>query len=177
MQAADLGKGVATESEKGKGIMKLYANKPRNYEKRYINILPATSQKKEHTMNEKQRMYQRIEKHGNDLKRIFNLDIDAIQISKKVHMIEVKTLRIATDYCNGENGIDSKTWEPETEKILKALDKVLNFKKQDIPVFVNGDVRGYALKIDDDYVRKYNLEIHKDWGGYGCLAPEFDGKE
>ena len=129
-------------------------------------------------MNAKQRMYQRIEKHGNDLKRIFwLLDVDAIKLSKKIHMIEVKAHRLATDYCNGENGIDSETWEPETEKILTALDKILNFKKQGIPVFLNGDARGYALKIDDEYVRKYNLEIYRDFGGYGILSPEFDGKE
>jgi len=126
-------------------------------------------------MNAKQRMYMRIEKHGNDLKTIFNLDGDPIQLSKKIHMIEVKAHRLATDFCNGDNGITTETWEPATEKILTALDKVLNFKKQGIPVFVSGDARGYALKIDDEYVRKYNLDIYKDWGGYGILAPEFDG--
>jgi hypothetical protein len=129
-------------------------------------------------MNAKQRMYERIEKHGNDLKTIFNLDAaDPIKLSKQVHMIEVKAHRIALDYCNGNNGVDSETWEPLTDKILTSLDKILNFKKQGIPVFVNGDARGYALKIDDEYTRDKNLNIHRDFGGYGILSPEFDGRE
>jgi hypothetical protein len=126
-------------------------------------------------MNAKQRMYQRIEKHGNDLKRIFNLDMDAIKLSKKVHGLEVKAARIALDYCNGYIDMDVK--EKGEEAILKALDKVLNFTVQNIPVFFNGDPRGYTLKIDDEYVRVNQLDIYRDWGGYGILSPEFDGKE
>jgi len=126
-------------------------------------------------MNAKHRMYLRIEKHGNDLKTIFNLDMDAIQLSKKVHMIEVKAARIALDYCNVN--IDMEAKEKAEEAILKALDKVLNFTAQSIPVFFNGDPRGYTLKIDDAYVRANNLDIHRDFGGYGILAPEFDGRE
>ena len=128
-------------------------------------------------MNAKQRMYQRIEKHGRNLKQIFHIDEDACRLSKRVHMIEMRAARIALDYCNGDNGIDSETWEQMTDKILTSLDKVLNFKKQGIPVFVNGDARGYTLKIDDEYVRANNLDIHRDWGGYGILSPEFDGRK
>jgi hypothetical protein len=29
------------------------------------------------------------------------------------------------------------------------------------------------LKIDDDYVRKNNIDIYKDFGGYGIIAPDF----
>jgi hypothetical protein len=127
-------------------------------------------------MNAKQRMTERIEKHGNDLNRIFNLNDDPTKTAKMIHRFEAKAHQLATDYCNGENGIDSETWEPAADKILDALDKKINFKKAGIPVFLNGDARGYALKIDDEYVRNNNLEIHKDWGGYGILAPELDGK-
>ena len=127
-------------------------------------------------MNAKQRMYQRIEKHGNDLKRIFNLDsADPIKLSKQVHMIEAKAARIALDYCNGDINSDTKLLNEAL--LLKRLDKVLNFSAQDIPVFFNGDPRGYTLKIDDEYVRANNLDIHKDWGGYGILSPEFDGRK
>jgi len=127
-------------------------------------------------MNAKQRMYMRIEKHGNDLKTIFNLEsADPIKLSKQIHMIEVKAARIALDYCNG--GMELDAFEVEKEKMLKALDKVLNFTAQSIPVFFNGDPRGYTLKIDDEYVRANKLEIHTDWGGFGILSPEFDGRE
>lgn len=52
----------------------------------------------------------------------------------------------------------------------------MNFRAQNIPVSVDGDHRGYALKIKDEYVRAHNLKTHKDWGGYGILAPDFDGE-
>ena len=52
-----------------------------------------------------------------------------------------------------------------------SFGRKLPFKK--IPVFVNGDPRGYALKIDDSYVKKFNLKIERDWGGYGIIAPDF----
>jgi hypothetical protein len=127
-------------------------------------------------MNKKERMYQQIEKHGQDLNRIFGLNEDPIKLSKRLHTIEAKAHKLAEDYCNGENGVDTETWPELTDKILDRLDKIINFRKQKIPVFVNGDARGYALKIDDEYVRANNLQIYKDWGGYGILAPEFDGK-
>jgi hypothetical protein len=126
-------------------------------------------------MNKHEKMYQQIEKHGNDLKVIFNLDADAVKLCKKVYSLELKAHKLATDYCNGENGVDSENWEEKSDAILDKVDKVLNFRAQNIPVFVNGDARGYALKIEDEYVRTHNLQIHKDWGGYGILAPEFDG--
>ena len=58
--------------------------------------------------------------------------------------------------------------------------KVIDFaairaRKPLVPVFVNRDPRGYALKIEDEYVRANGLQIHRDWGGYGILAPEIDG--
>lgn len=45
--------------------------------------------------------------------------------------------------------------------------------------FVNGDPRGYALKLDPD--RHPNAKaliesarLHRDWGGYGILSPEIE---
>jgi hemoglobin-like flavoprotein len=123
---------------------------------------------------QKERMYQQIEKHGNDLKTIFNLTGDPIQICRRVHLLEAKAHKLATDYCNGD--ITTEQWEGVSEGILERLDKVLNFVNQGIPVIVNGDARGYTLKIKDRYVREHSLDIHRDWGGYGIIAPDFDGK-
>jgi hypothetical protein len=125
-------------------------------------------------MKKHERMYQQIEKHGNDLKRIFNLDVDAVKLAKKLHSLEVKAHQLATDYCNGENGVTTENWEEKCEPILKAVRKVLNCT-DNYPIFLNGDVRGYALKIKSEYVEKTNMQIYKDWGGYGIIAPEFDG--
>jgi len=124
---------------------------------------------------QKERMYQQIEKHGNNLKIIFNLEGDPIALSKKVHRIETKAHGLAIDYCNGV--ISTEQWEGVSEGILESLDKVLNFVNQHIPVFVNGDARGYTLKIKDSYIREHDLTIYRDWGGYGIIAPDFDGKE
>ena len=124
-------------------------------------------------MKKQDRMKEQIRMHGENLNRIFDLNEDPDKLSRRIHRLEVKAHRLSTDCCNGV--IDMEGWERETEKILNLLDKILNFKKQNIPVFVNGDARGYALKIQDDYVREHDLKIHKDWGGYGILAPEFDG--
>lgn len=54
-----------------------------------------------------------------------------------------------------------------------------------VPIFVNRDPRGYALKIDEAWVREYSnnnpppsaanhavCRLHRDWGGYGIIAPD-----
>ena len=46
-------------------------------------------------------------------------------------------------------------------------------------VFINYDARGYTLKIKSEYVAKLRQDgknIFTDFGGYGILAPQFDGK-
>jgi hypothetical protein len=50
-----------------------------------------------------------------------------------------------------------------------------NNPKGRVPVFVNLDPRGYALKIDEAWMRKHNPALSRDWGGYGLLAPEING--
>lgn len=47
-------------------------------------------------------------------------------------------------------------------------------RKALVPVFLNRDPRGYSLKIPDEYVSEHELDIHRDWGGYGILAPDFE---
>jgi len=125
-------------------------------------------------MNKRDRMNEQILRHGFKLVRIFfgenRYDISPVGLAKSVHRIEVRAHRLAEDECNGVDVPDG--WE---DRVLKSLDKLLNFKAHGIPVFINGDPRGYALKIDDSYVKAHNLDIHRDWGGYGILAPEFDG--
>ncbi len=49
-------------------------------------------------------------------------------------------------------------------------------RKPLVPVFLNGDPRGYSLKIDDEWMRAKRPRLHSDWGGYGILAPEI-GKD
>jgi len=139
-------------------------------------------------MNTKEKMYQQIQQHGENLNRIFNTQFDAVTLCKKLHRLEVKAHRLATDYCNGENGIDNiEAFEQAEKPIMESVYKLLNNGKfnddrphqKKVPIYLNGDARGYALKINDAYVkllREQNKNIYTDWGGYGILAPEFDGK-
>lgn len=48
-------------------------------------------------------------------------------------------------------------------------------RKPLVPVFINRDPRGYALKIREIWMRNYSGNLHRDWGGYGILAPEITG--
>ena len=152
-------------------------------------------------MNKHKRMYQQIENHGNNLKGIFARktwgkdclefsQIDPVKLCKKLLRLENKAHHATTCLCNTNTldllelnrftGYDVKQATEEEqdaffEAILNKVDKILHFKEKNIPVFINYDPRGYALKIKDDYVREHKLIIHQDFGGYGIIAPEFDG--
>ena len=119
---------------------------------------------------QKETMYKNIFEHGKDLKRVFNLDssVDEIKLCKKLFTIENKAHQIATQFCN-YGCEDEKQQEKIIDNILNKVDKILN-----IPVFFNGDARGYTLKIDDDYMRKNKIyPFYSDWGNYGIIAPSF----
>ena len=121
-------------------------------------------------MTNKKEMYQQIEKHGENLKVIFNLsnDVAPVKLCKQLFRLENKAHRLAED---DYNGLDVST---EVEKVIKSVCKVLNLKNiNDFKIFWNNDPRGYALKIDDEFVFKNKLQIHRDWGGNGILAPDF----
>jgi hypothetical protein len=53
-------------------------------------------------MNKKQIMYNKIQKHGNNLKTIFNLNTDSVKLCKKLFRLENKAHRLAENYCNGK---------------------------------------------------------------------------
>ncbi len=118
-------------------------------------------------MTKKEKMYNNIRNHGNNLKFLFNVEMDSITLCKKLFRLENKAHRLSTDYCNGL--IDCEVWEKESNEILDKVAKILNCNTNNL--FVNGDARGYALKLDDNFAKDKN--IYKDWGGYGILAPDF----
>jgi len=123
---------------------------------------------------QKQRMYERIAKHGNQLNEIFNTGLDPVALCKKLRILERKAEALTTEECN--TGIDNHV---KLCKILGQVKKVLFPQGVEskgahlyTSVFINGDPRGYALKISDKQVREQNLLIHRDMGGYGILAPD-----
>ena len=137
-------------------------------------------------MNKKQKMYAAIEAHGDNLNAIFNTDFDSVTLCKKLRRLEKKAAMAATCLCNTNTlhllelnkytGYDvPQATEDEKQKffddILNSLDKVLGFRAKEIPVFINYDPRGYALKIRSEYVK--GKEIMTDWGGDGIISPDF----
>ena len=120
----------------------------------------------------KENIKKEVIKHGEQLKKVFNLpeETDPIKLCRTVRRYEKVLNQLATDSCNGLISLEYE--EKKSEKVLNLLNGVLNFRKQNIPVFYNGDCRGYALKIKDDYVRENNLNIKRDWGGFGLIAPD-----
>jgi hypothetical protein len=124
-------------------------------------------------MTKKQQQREAILQHGFNLIRVFNLPegTGPTTLCKQVHRLEGEAHRLAERACNEDLGEGYQ--EKKEKSILKRLDAILNFRAQNIPVFLNGDPRGYALKIDNKYVRDHELDIHRDWGGYGIIAPEF----
>ena len=127
------------------------------------------------TKEKKETMYKNIVEHGKDLKRVFNLNssINEVKLCKALFKIENLAHRLATDFCNGTQFTEEQQ-EKIIDDILNKVDKLLNFKSQNIPVFFNGDARGYTLKIDSDYMRDNKIyPFYSDWGKYGIIAPSF----
>lgn len=122
------------------------------------------------TAKEKRAML--IFRHGETLNTIFQVGLEPIKLCKKLRRYEIKAHKLAEDYCNGV--IEEAVYDLESDIILDKVNNLLNFRKAKIPVYVNGDPRGYALKIDEKWMRnnrKYGL--YADWGGYGLIAPKF----
>lgn len=119
----------------------------------------------------KDRMYSQIQKHGENLNKIFKTDLDPIKLSKKLFSLENKMHHANVMYINGDTEYDEH--EKIEKQVLAAVDKILGYKAKKIPVINNDDARGYALKIDDDWISKNRVPIYTDMGGYGILAPDF----
>jgi len=119
-----------------------------------------------------------VTKHGNDLLAIFPnaTERDPVALCKKLRRIETRANKYATDQCNGHGpSIDSIKHE---EKIRSFENTVCNLTMAGFPLlsemgfFINMDPRGYALKLDDAWTRTHAPHMHRDWGGYGILAPD-----
>ena len=131
---------------------------------------------------EKQEMYNKIQRHGENLNTIFRTGIEPIELCKKLIRIERKAHRATTNLMN-TNNINffehpkyniKDTSEEEIENFFSAIEKqiikILGKKAAEL-VYVNFDARGYALKIKSEKAK--DLNIYKDFGGYGIIAPEF----
>lgn len=126
-------------------------------------------------MTAKQR--EAIERHGRNVLAIFPsaTEQDPVALCKKLRRLETAAHNAAVRWLSvpdtrGEADAVFARVEAQVTALLACGEGT------DTPrVFVNRDPRGYALKIEDEYVRANGLQIHRDWGGYGILAPEIDG--
>ena len=133
----------------------------------------------------KELMYNNIKRHGENLNNIFNTGIEPIELCKKLLRVERKAHLATTCLMNTNTlnllernkftGYDLKdATEKEVEVffngIEKQLVKILGEKAKDL-VYINFDARGYAIKIKSEKAK--DLNIHKDFGGFGIIAPEF----
>ena len=127
------------------------------------------------THAQRTRMYEQIKRHGEQLQAIFPAarDMDPIKLCKKLRRLESKAHRLAEDLCNVP--IPEVEFAERKAKIYKALNKILGLSDTSVHVLLKFDPRGYALKIDSQCIRIFGLELYRDLGGYGIIAPEFDG--
>lgn len=139
------------------------------------------------TKSQRQTMNERIVKHGTDLNRIFNTGEAPSILCRKVFQLEQKANRAATCLLNTNTlhlmelnqftGYDVKQATEEQEEaffddILKRLYKILKpTEEQKKMLFINYDARGYTLKIRSEAAQ--SLDIYKDMGGFGIIAPDF----
>lgn len=119
-------------------------------------------------------MYQRIREHGEQLKEIFGLsaDTDPVKLCKGLRRCESRAHMWAEDVCNGRIDPSIDEVDEQDYKVKVAVAKLLPGGK--VPIIYNKDPRGYALKIDAEWMKDHPwVNLHKDWGGYGILAPDF----
>jgi len=133
-------------------------------------------------MNKKTRMMQRITEHGRDIIALFPTatEQDPVNLCRKLRRLEAQAHALTVDCCNGafDDGEDGELLDIALEKILAKVRSLLNLtpgKALEVGLFVNRDPRGYALKLDSHFVHGLTDaggRIHRDWGGYGILAPD-----
>ena len=117
------------------------------------------------TKKETQRdaLYERITAHGKKVNALFRTDHDPIELFKKLRRLEKKMTAANVAYCNG--AINGDEWDIKTEIVRNALIKLLG---AEIPIYINGDPRGYALQLPPERAG----DLITDWGGHGLLAPD-----
>ena len=124
-----------------------------------------------------------VRRHGENLLAIFPhaTEKNPVRLCRALHRWESRGATLALRLCNGPAFPTEDQQERTVQTILKAVNTLLG--NECVPIFVNLDPRGCALKIDDEWLRdqcqhnQYSLgdafrALHKDWGGYGIICPE-----
>ena len=114
-----------------------------------------------------------VKKHGEQLLAIFPnaTEKDPVALCKKLRRIETVAHKLAEDCCN-HLSMESPEYDARHENLKARIAKVLGDVGPDVDI--NMDPRGYALKIDDLWMQAANAKLHRDWGGYGIIAPDLN---
>jgi len=125
-------------------------------------------------MNQKTR--HAITAHGQRLLALYPhaTETDPITLCKRLRRIECEASRYAERLCNDPTApsMDSPEHDRVIGRLLARVARILGDGGP--PVHINLDPRGYALKIDDTYIREHHIELYSDWGGYGIIAPNLN---
>ena len=121
------------------------------------------------TKNEIRRHYDKLRKiYGHFGLSVVN-DVMAIQ---RLDVLDKTLHRHATMACNVPLS-ETQTRHHERFELEAIAEVETMLPKLKGKIFVNGDPRGFALKIHDEHRGDliYESGVHRDWGGYGCLSP------
>jgi len=103
--------------------------------------------------------------------------LSGLQLWRKLRRLEIAARSAACAQCNGEGYGGQPYRETEAWETFKAETgaKVAAIFGGKLPpaFFVNGDPRGYVLKLDSGNGEKAATEfpLHRDWGNNQILAP------
>lgn len=87
---------------------------------------------------------------------------------RPLYYLEHKAHTMAENECNGYKEYTDEQWNGIEKRVRALFSKYLN------GLILNGDPRGYTLKIDADILKSENIKLYQDWGGYGILCPDFN---
>lgn len=120
--------------------------------------------KKEKLSTQKQAVYDIYEICGGGNKNINSL-------YNILNRLEKSAQRVALDYANGN--ITTIEWDNKSDEYHKKVSLLFNNKLEGL--LINGDPRGYVIKIESSvYLSKYEAtKLHRDYGGYGIFCPDF----
>lgn len=77
------------------------------------------------------------------------------------------TRRMYSSILSGWIDLDSDDDDARQDAaVIDKIARILGYRP--VGLFVNGDPRGYALKVQPEHAG----DLRKDWGGYGLLAPD-----
>jgi hypothetical protein len=97
-------------------------------------------------------------------------EIEGARLYRALRRLECEASRYNETECNV--GIPEKVADRFEKRVHRLIKK--HFGNLD-GFFLNGDPRGYALKIESEETARLasiGINLHRDWGGYGILAPE-----